>query len=461
MKRICTSAAALLLCAISHTSIAGTAADTKLSEHQDIPPRQFTLTNGLRVVLWPTRQAPVIAVAVVYNTGSRNEVMGKTGYAHLFEHMMFQGSQNVGRGEHMALIQENGGGMNGETNEEVTQYYEALPSNQLDLALFLESDRMRGLNLTQASLDNQRSTVQEERRLRVDNRPYGATDEEVDELSHDAFAYRHPVIGSMTDLNAATLGDIKDFFTTYYAPDNAVLAVSGDFDEKTIRTKIEKYFGSVPNQPPPPPVNVAEPPITEARTKTMTDSFATQPMVTVAYRTVPANTQTWYALEVASSVLGDGQSSRLYTQLVKEKQLATSVYCNLDESRGSSLFYVKVILRKEASMKAVEDAISEEIAGLQSDPPKAWEIEKARNGALMHEALMKQTALGRATTMAVSEAMFGDPTIDFLSADRVSRIDPAEVVKATMQYLKPNGRVVVETQVNDPKMPAPQQKESN
>jgi len=252
------------------------------------------------------------------------------------------------------------------------------------------------------------------------------------------------------------LEDIKNFFTIYYAPDNAVLAVSGDFDEKTIRTKIESYFGSIPNRPPPPPVNVAEPPITEARTKTLTDSFATQPMVTVAYRTVPANTPAWYALEVASSVLGDGQSSRLYTRLVKEKQLATSVYCDLDESRGSSLFDVKVILRKEASMKAVEEAVAEEIASLQSDPPKAWEIEKARNGALARAASMKQAALGRAITIAVSEAMFRDPKIDLLDADRVSRIDASEVAKATMQYLKPNGRVIVETQVNAPKMPVQQ-----
>src|SRR6478609_11074790 len=171
-----------------------------------------TLENGLRVIIVPEHTAPIFAISLTYNTGSRNEKPGRTGLAHLFEHMMFEGSANVGKGEHMLLVQNYGGSLNGSTNNDQTNYFEELPSNQLDMALFLESDRMKALNITQANLDNQRNAVQEERRLRVDNQPYGKSFEELESMAYDNFAYHHSVIGSMDDLNAATLDDVKDFF---------------------------------------------------------------------------------------------------------------------------------------------------------------------------------------------------------------------------------------------------------
>src|SRR2546423_2537523 len=183
-----------------------------------VPFTQFQLDNGLRVVLSVDNAAPVVAVAVYYDVGSRNEVKGRTGFAHLFEHMMFEGSENVGKGEHFILVENNGGGMNGSTNEDRTNYYEVLPKNQLDLALFLEADRMAKLAVNQPNLDNQRNAVQEERRLGVDNQPYGKSYLEIDNLSYDNFAYKHSTIGSMADLNSADLADVKDFFRIYYAP---------------------------------------------------------------------------------------------------------------------------------------------------------------------------------------------------------------------------------------------------
>ena len=191
-----------------------------------------TLENGLRVIIAPDHTAPVFAISLTYNTGSRNEKQGRTGFAHLFEHMMFEGSANVGKGEHMLLVQNYGGSMNGSTNNDQTNYFEELPKNQLDMALFLESDRMRALNITQANLDNQRNAVQEERRLRVDNQPYGKSGEELEAMAYDSFPYHHSVIGSMDDLNAATLDDVREFFRIYYAPNNVVLVLAGDLDPK-------------------------------------------------------------------------------------------------------------------------------------------------------------------------------------------------------------------------------------
>src|SRR5579862_6153086 len=208
-----------------------------------VPQIKFTdyrLANGLRVLLSVDRSAPVVAVSVTYNVGSRNERHGRTGFAHLFEHMMFQGSENVGKGEHMLLIQENGGNMNGTTNMDRTNYFEALPANQLELALFLESDRMRSLDISQANLDNQRAVVQEEKRQSYDNQAYGGVEEAMQAMAYTSFAYKHTTIGSMADLNAATLDDVRGFFKTYYAPNNAAVAVVGDFSEGDAKKLVEK-----------------------------------------------------------------------------------------------------------------------------------------------------------------------------------------------------------------------------
>ena len=220
------------------------------------PGIQFTdtrLENGLRVIIAEDRSAPVFSIVVNYNVGSRDERKGRTGFAHFFEHMMFKGSANVGPGEHPYLMFMYGGNMNGTTSKDRTVFYETLPANQLDLALFLEADRMRSLEITRENLENQRNAVQEERRLGVDNQPYGRSFEVRDELAYDNAAYEHSVIGSMADLNAATVEDVAAFFKTYYAPNNAVVAIVGDVETKTTLEKMRKHFGSIPRQQPPPP----------------------------------------------------------------------------------------------------------------------------------------------------------------------------------------------------------------
>src|ERR1035438_3021482 len=224
-----------------------------------IPFKLFKLKNGLTLILSEDHTAPTYSLAVVYNVGSRDEKAGRTGFAHLFEHMMFQGSENAARGEHMALITENGGSQNGTTDNDRTLYFETLPANQLDLGLFLEADRMGKLAITQANLDNQRNAVQEERRLRVDNQPYGKTYEAVDDLAFDTFAYKHSVIGSMDDLNAASLQDVQEFFKRYYAPNNATIAIVGDFKTDDLLALAKKYFEAIPAQTAPPKPDISQP----------------------------------------------------------------------------------------------------------------------------------------------------------------------------------------------------------
>ena len=227
-----------------------------------LPRIKFTdtrLDNGLRVIISEDHYAPVYAIAVAYKVGSKDERRGRTGFAHLFEHMMFKGSENVGMGELDFLIYTNGGNSNGTTNTDRTSYYEVLPKNQVDLGLFLEADRMRGLVITQENLENQRQAVKEERRLNGDNVAYGNVSEKLEELVYDNFAYHHSVIGSMQDLDAASVDDVKQFFKTYYAPNNAVLALVGDLDTKETLAKVKKYFGNIPRQTPPVPADLTEP----------------------------------------------------------------------------------------------------------------------------------------------------------------------------------------------------------
>src|SRR5258706_6672532 len=332
-------------------------AEAESGHSVQIPIQQVTLKNGLRVVLSEDHAAPTVSLCVTFDVGSRNEQLGRTGFAHLFEHMMFQGSQNVGKGEHLILVRVNGGDVNGTTSDDSTNYYERVPANQLDMALFLEADRMRALRVTQANLDNQRSTVQEERRLRMDNQAYGKTGEILGDLAYDNFAYKHSTMGSMADVNAGSLEDVALFFKTYYAPNNAVLTLVGDFKSPEAAEKIKKYFEEIPEQHAPQPVDMAEPAQTKERRTAIEDSFARLPRLDVVYKTVHGNTPDWYALDMLGDILFGGQSSRLYQKLIKEKAVALQVAGGIDMRRGTALFQALVLMKPGQDAAAVEKLI--------------------------------------------------------------------------------------------------------
>ncbi|MEP6637121.1 MAG: pitrilysin family protein, partial [Acidobacteriota bacterium] len=360
MRRASKFLAPLFVCALAVLAVQ---AQTARKVHVDY--KETTLKNGLRVITVEDRSAPVVAISVNYNVGSRDERQGRTGFAHLFEHMMFQGSENIGKSEQMILVLNNGGTMNGTTNEDRTVYFEALPSNQLDLTLFLEADRMRSLAITKENLDNQRNAVQEERRRGVDNQPYGKSGEIQQELIYDNFAYKHSVIGSMEDLNAASVEDVSQFFKTYYAPNNAVLVLVGDFDTKDALARIAKNFESIPRQPHPPVVDMAEPEQKAERRTTVDDVLARAPRVDVAYKAVAGNTADFYALQVLAAALQGGQSSRLYQRLVKEKELVTNVFGFMDEKRGLGALYTTATLRPGATTADVEAIVYQEVERLK------------------------------------------------------------------------------------------------
>lgn len=409
---------------------------------------QFTdtkLANGLRVIVSEDHAAPVFSIVVNYNVGSRDERKGRTGFAHLFEHMMFKGSENVGQNEHPYLMFMNGGTMNGTTSKDRTMYYETLPANQLDLALFLEADRMRALTITRENLDNQRNAVQEERRLGVDNQPYGKTFEAIDELAYENFAYEHSVIGSMADLSAAGVDDVAAFFKMYYAPNNAVVAIVGDVDAKAVLAKMEKYFGSIPKQPAPPQVDMTEPPQTQERRLTLEDGLARLARLDMAYKIPPSSSPDMDVLSVLATILSGGRSARFYESIVRQKQLSANVFAGSDGSRGPGLFAISATALPGKSLSDLEAAIDQETERVKTAPIEDWEIEKARVGARRAFVGGLGSSLNRAIQLSENALFFDDPARINTRADRIARVTAADVQRVARQYLVNTNRSVVLT----------------
>jgi len=429
--------AALLL------AFAGSALAQSRNPHVDL--KETRLANGLRVITVEDHNAPVIAVNVTYNVGSRNEKPGRTGFAHLFEHMMFQGSENIGKAEHFMLVLNNGGTMNGTTNEDRTNYFEALPANQLELALFLEADRMRSLAVTQENLDNQRNAVQEERRIGLDNAAYGKSGEVQQELMYDNFGYKHDTVGSMDDLNAASVEDVKAFFKMYYAPNNATLTVIGDFKTPQALALVKRLFESIPRQPDPPAFDPAEPEQKAERRTSVDDVLARAYRVAIAYKTVAGNTPDFYALQVLGSVLGGGGSSRLNQKLTRERQLVTNANGAARETRGVGGFYITATPRRGVDTKDVEAAIYEEVARLQKEPIADWELQKAKSGARRSYITALQSSLGRANTIGQYAVYYNDPNLINTRIDKVMAVTKEDVMRVANKYLVPTNRTVVIT----------------
>jgi predicted Zn-dependent peptidase len=434
--------ASLAVAALTLTVAAATQPTIKFSD--------TTLKNGLRVIINEDHVAPVFSVAVVYDVGSRNERPGRTGFAHLFEHMMFKGSENVGPGEHFYSVFSNGGTMNGTTNKERTLYYEVLPSNQLDMALFLEADRMRSLAIQKANLDNQRQAVEEERRQSVDNQAYAKARESFDDLAFDNFAYKHSVIGSMADLNAASVDDVATFFKTYYAPNNAILSISGDVNTAATLEKVRKYFDAIASQPPPPAVDASQPPQTEERRLTVEDPLARVPRVDVGYR-IPSNlSPDDDTIGVLIEALAGGRSGRLYESLVRRQQLAVNVGAFTEDSRGPRLLRISATPAPGKPTAEVEAAIDAEIEKLKSAPIADWEIEKARNAERRQIVNEATRSLSRAALLAEAALIYGDPAVVNTRYDRIAKFNAADVQRVAKAYLTPENRTVVITMPRTP-----------
>ncbi|MGC2235236.1 MAG: pitrilysin family protein [Pyrinomonadaceae bacterium] len=405
---------------------------------------QYTLENGLRVVLNHDPSVPVVAVTVYYDVGSRNEREGRTGFAHLFEHMMFQGSENVGKTEHFQYIMKAGGTMNGTTSSERTNYYQTLPANQLPLALWLESDRMRTLAVTQANLDNQREAVKEEKRLRYDNQPYGGIFDILNEMLYKNFSNSHSTIGSMEDLDDATVEDVQEFFRTYYAPNNAVIVISGAFELDEVKSLIDKYFATIPSQPKPAPINVDEPEEIAEQYKKHEDKLAPFPAFLIGWKIPARRTPEFNALYLAGKLLYDGESSRLYQRLVKGEESVIQLFGFTDERRGPSGVAIGAIPKPDRDLSRIRETIMSQINDLATNGPSAEEMQKIRNQLVNDSVRARQSSMMRAQQICEYTLYDGDPQIINTELEEFLAITGEQIKNAAGKYLNTENRALLD-----------------
>jgi predicted Zn-dependent peptidase len=413
----------------------------------DLPVERRRLDNGLRVVLSHDPSVPVVGVNLWYGVGSRNERPGRTGFAHLFEHMMFQGSANVPKNRHFELVERAGGSLNATTWFDRTNYFETVPSHHLDLALWLEADRMGWMlpAMDQEKLDNQRDVVKNEKRQRYDNQPYGDWDERLQRLVFpEDHPYHHTVIGSMEDLDAATLDDIADFFRTYYVPDNAVLTVAGDFDPDDVLDRVERFFGEIPagEGVPPVPGRTELPDPLDGPVRDHVVSEVPLPRVILAYRIPPFSDEAFPAADVIRGVLGTGRASRLYRRLVRERRLAKDVVVYaFPLLTGASMLLVWATGYPGSSLEELERVVADEVAGLAD--VSAEEAERAV--ALMETDLVRRAErVGeRADLLSMFELYFGEPERLNREVERLRAVTPERIRDFAEARLQPRHRAVV------------------
>jgi predicted Zn-dependent peptidase len=426
-------AASVLVAAISlGPSVAIAAPPPKI----EIDVHREKLPNGLRVVLAPDRTSPTVAVDIVYDVGGRNEERGHSGFAHLFEHMMFQGSKNVPRGEHFRLVTSHGGSLNGTTSSDRTNYYELLPQSELALALWLEGDRLKSLDISQSNFENQRAVVKEEYRMRVENAPYVPADIHLQELVFKGYwPYEHSAIGTMKDLDAAQLDWVRAFHDAYYAPNHAVLSVSGDFDAAEALALVTKYFGDAKPTDAPKYEPGPMPEQTSPRDEVMEDAHATLPAVFEGWAIPPNREPDHYALEIAGMLLTDGESSRLHRSLVRERSVAIEVQAGTNDFRGPDWFELTCKLAGGAKLPDVEKLLDAEVARLGTTLPTAAEMEKARTRLAASYVLGLQSNFARAQKLAEMELYYGDANLLKTELAKYLAVTGEEVRRAAAKYL--------------------------
>lgn len=407
--------------------------------------KQYTLKNGLTVVLHRDMSTPVVAVNTWYHVGSKNETPGRTGFAHLFEHMMFQGSKNYNN-DYFTPLQEAGGNINGTTNQDRTWYYETMPSNFLELALFMEADRLGGLleAMTQEKLDNQRDVVKNERRQRVDNQPYGTAFEKIGEIMYPkGHPYNWTTIGSLEDLQAASMDDVKDFFRQYYVPENTILVVSGAFEEKQAKNWIEKYFGPIARGTT--PVNRPNPDMPrldkEVRT-TVEDSLARAPRRYMVWHSVKQYAADEAALDILGYILSTGRTSRLQSNLLYGKELVSGIGGGNGTSEIGGTFQIQATARPGKSLDDIEKEINVELERIKKEPPTAEEMMRAKNSIASQTVFGLQTVLGKGSQIGNYAGFLKNPQYFQEDLDRYSRVTAADVQRVANTYLGANRLVM-------------------
>jgi zinc protease len=406
---------------------------------------RHTLANGLRVVLHRDPTLPLVALNLWYHVGSKNERPGRTGFAHLFEHMLFQGSEHVPTNEHFAYVQQVGGVANGSTWYDRTNYHETLPAHHLELGLWLESDRMGYFlpALTQENLDRQREVVMNERRQRIENQPYGRAHERVHELLYpEGHPYHWPVIGYMEDIAGATLDEVRSFFRTYYTPNNAVLTLAGDFEPESALERIAAWFEEIPSGPPVPPVTVALCRPLAVRRAVIEDDVRL-PRVYIAFCVPPFGERGWYAADLLGSLLTGGKSSPLYRDLVYERQIAQDVGTSVSALERAATFLLVATARPGVAAETLEEALLEHLRRAGAEPPTAVDFERARNQIATDYLGALQKIDNRADMISQFTTYFDDPERINRDIDRYLQLDPADLQQAAAGGAQEGEQVVV------------------
>lgn len=421
--------------------------------------KKAKLDNGLRIVMLVDHTTPTVAVDVVYDVGGRNEERGHSGFAHLFEHMMFQGSANVSRGDHFKLVTSHGGTLNGTTSEDRTNYFEMLPSSELALGIWLEADRMKSLDISLKNFENQRAVVKEEYRMRVENAAYVPASIRLQELTFQGYwPYEHSAIGNMKDLDAAQLEWVRSFHDKYYAPNNAVLAIAGDFDENEALAFAKKYFGdakpiAIPKYEPP-----AMPEQTAPRNAVVEDTHAKLPAVMYGWTTPPSDHPDHYALELAGRLFADGESSRLHRALVRERSLAISVDGGLEGHRGPDMFVISAKLATGAKVGDVQKLLDSQIGDVGRLGPTDEEMKKLRARIVSTFLFGLESNFARAQELAEMELYRGDANLLDKELDKYLAVTKDDIKRVVAKYLTPARKNTIEVKPAAPEPTKPAEK---
>jgi zinc protease len=445
----------LALCLLVFGALLARAADV------NIPIEAYKLKNGLRVVLSRDTAVPVVTVYIIYDVGSRAEEKGRTGFAHLFEHMMFEGSANAPKGVHFATVESNGGVMNGSTHPDFTDYYETLPSNKLATALWLESDRMRSLAINAENLKNQKEAVKQERRLSFDNQPYNTAIVDVwPTLMFGNWQSSHSLIGSFEDLEGSSLDDVSKFFKAHYAPDNAALVIVGDIQVPETRELIDTYFGDIASQPLPKRPDMTEPAF-QPRKQVYHDPLARVPGVIIGYQGPKRRSTDYYAMYMIDAILTGGDSSRFRLDLVKGKESLLQTQSDLGWPFASAVDYrdpepyaMFLIHKPNFTGDQIVQQVQDEIAKLQTTPVDAKELQRVKTLVRAGIIVNLQGSLSRAKALAQYTLADGNPELINTELDRTLAVTPAQIQAAAKKYLTPEHRSVLEV------VPGPAPKET-
>lgn len=412
---------------------------TMMAFAADTPPPlkivRHQLPNGLKIVLAEDHSRPVTNLQVWFHVGSKDEKTGRTGFAHLFEHLMFRGSKNVGPEEHMRYVREAGGQVNAYTSFDQTVYWETFPSNYLERMLWLEADRLSSLDVSDANFKKEREVVKEERRLRFENPPYGMIFEDVLAKTYTNYPYKHLPIGSMEDLNKATVEDVKEFHDLFYVPNNATIVAVGDFDTKEAIALIEKHFGAIPKGKPIPRVTATEPAQTAAREVTIKYKNVPLDAVVDAYHLPPLGHPDSYALEIASSILSAGQSSRLYKRLVYDEQSAVAAQGEGLFLEGPSVFFGFAVVNQGKNIKEVSNSLEYTFAEMGEKPVSDEELAKAKNQTIAGFIIGREGVQAKADFLGKCAVLLGDPDRYNTELENYRKVTAADVLRVSKKYL--------------------------